>query len=275
MNDQKGAGPRSFALTGKVVVVTGATSGIGLATCRAALAAGAHLVAVGRRARPLDTVFGPAPRPSYPKVTETLGLSLDVREPDDMAEMAERTLDRFSRIDVLVASAGLLRSGRPTTVARLPVEEWDLVLDTNLRGVFLSNRAVLPAMLAQRQGTIVNLSSTSGRHGRAYDAPYCASKFGVIGISESLAEEVEPHGVKVHVLLPGPVDTDVWRQNRPLPQPPTMLSAERVANTVLYLISLPADTTITPFEVVPMASAETGSSPSRDEAPDRSGRNVV
>lgn len=235
---------RAGPLGGAVVVVTGATSGIGLATARAVLVAGGQLVAVGRR--PLRSVLGR----SCPGDATPLVLSLDVRKPADMAEMADRTLDRFGRIDVLVACAGLLRAGSPATVANLPVDEWDLVLDTNLRGVFLSNRAVLPAMLRQRQGTIVNLSSTSGRRGLAYDAAYCASKFGVIGFSESLAEEVRPHGIKVSVVLPGAVDTPLWEQNGPLPRPTAILPPERVADLVTYLVSLPEDTLVVQPTVV-------------------------
>jgi 3-oxoacyl-[acyl-carrier protein] reductase len=229
-------------LDGTVVVVTGATSGIGLATCAAALAAGARVVAVGRRPHPMAGDVGP---------DRLLALSLDVRQPEDMTAMAQRTLDAYGRIDVLVASAGLLRTGPPTTVERLPLQEWDTVLETNLRGVFLSNRAVLPTMLAQLSGTIINLSSTSGRKGLAYDAAYCASKFGVIGFSEALAEEVGSRGVKVQVVLPGPVDTPVWSQNGPLPPPSTMLAPERVADVVLRLLTLPGDMVVTPLEVVP------------------------
>jgi 3-oxoacyl-[acyl-carrier protein] reductase len=232
-----------IGLDGAVVVVTGATSGIGLATCEAALEAGARVVAVGRRPHPLA---GTA-RPDH-----LLPLALDVRRPEDMTTMAERTVAAFGRIDVLVASAGLLRTGPPTTVDRLPVEEWDTVLETNLRGVFLSNRAVLPTMLAQRSGLIVNLSSTSGRKGLAYDSAYCASKFGVIGFSEALAEEVGPRGIKVQVVLPGPVDTPVWEQNGSVPPPAAMLAPERVAEVVLRVAALPGDTLVSPLEVVPV-----------------------
>jgi NAD(P)-dependent dehydrogenase (short-subunit alcohol dehydrogenase family) len=225
---------------GGVFVVTGATSGIGLATCEAALAAGARVVAVGRRPHPLAGA------------DRLLALSLDVRHPQDMATMAEQTLAAFGRIDVLVASAGLLRTGPPTTVDKLPVEEWDTVIDTNLRGTFLSNRAVLPAMLAQRSGVIINLSSTSGRKGLAYDAAYCASKFAVIGLSEALADEVGPRGIKVQVVLPGPVDTPVWEQNGSLPPPAAMLSPQRVAEVVLRVATLPGDTVVGPLEVIPV-----------------------
>ena len=231
-------------LAGRVVVVTGASSGIGRETSRAARQAGAHVVAVSRHGVP-------APGPPVPHSPGWLALSLDVREPDDMAAMAAATLDRFGRIDVLVACAGVLRTGPPTTLARLTVEEWDTVVDTNLRGVFLSNRAVLPAMLHQHHGTIVNLSSTSGRRGLAYDAAYCASKFGVLGLTESLAEEVGPDGIRVHALLPGPVDTAVWEQNAPLPPPDAVIPPERIATVVLHLLTLPGDTTVDTLAVVP------------------------
>jgi NAD(P)-dependent dehydrogenase (short-subunit alcohol dehydrogenase family) len=159
-----------------------------------------------------------------------------------MEEMVRRTLDRYGRIDALVASAGILRGGNPRVVAEMPVAEWDLVLDTNLKGVFLSNRAVLPTMMKQRQGVIINLSSTSGRQGLAYDSAYCASKFGVIGFSEALAEEMRPHGVKVHVILPGAVDTPMWDQNGPILRPLEILPPERVSDLIVYMITLPDDT---------------------------------
>jgi NAD(P)-dependent dehydrogenase (short-subunit alcohol dehydrogenase family) len=224
---------------GAVAVVTGGGSGIGRAACLSLAERGARVVVVDRPGRAEATVSDLEARGS-----RGLGLSLDVRRPEDMATMAEQTLATFGRIDVLVASAGLLRAGPPATVDRLPVEEWDLVIETNLRGVFLSNRAVLPAMLAQHSGVIVNLSSTSGRKGLAYDSAYCASKFGVIGFSEALAEEVGPRGIKVQVVLPGPVDTALWDQNGPLPRPATILAPERVGDFIAFLVELPADTMV-------------------------------
>jgi 3-oxoacyl-[acyl-carrier protein] reductase len=225
---------------GRVAIVTGATSGIGRATCLRLAARGAGVVAVGRDPRRLGALAEEVEASGG----RALALSLDVRSETDMQAMAAQTLERFGRIDVLVASAGVLRGARPRVVADLPVAEWELVVETNLRGVFLSNRAVLAAMLEQRRGAIINLSSTSGRKGLAYDAAYCASKFGVIGFSESLAEEVRPHGIKVQVVLPGPVDTPMWEQNAPLPRPRDMLPSERVADLILYLLGLPDDTVL-------------------------------
>jgi 3-oxoacyl-[acyl-carrier protein] reductase len=126
-------------------------------------------------------------------------------------------------------------------MVELSTEEWDEVLDTNLKGVFLSNRAVLPTMIRQRKGNVINISSTSGRQGRAHDSAYCASKFGVIGLSEAVAEEVRQYGVRVQVVLPDAVDTPIWKQNGPV-RPEQALDAQRVADLILYLVNLPEDT---------------------------------
>ena len=183
------------------------------------------------------------------------GLALDVRSESDMEEMARQTIDRFGRIDILVASAGILRAKgcNPKLMVDVLAEEWDEVLNTNLTGVFLSNRAVLPTMIKQRKGSIVNISSISGRVGRAYDSAYCASKFGVIGLSEALAEEVRQYNIRVQVILPAAVDTSMWDQNGPIPRPPDLLPADRVAELIVYLITLPDDTmlinpVIAPFQ---------------------------
>jgi 3-oxoacyl-[acyl-carrier protein] reductase len=160
-----------------------------------------------------------------------------------MAQRASRTVERFGGIDTLVAAAGILRtSGEPRTVVDTSYEEWRAVVDVNLTGTFLSNRAVLAHMLKRGSGDIVNISSTTGRQGRAFDAPYAASKFGIIGLSESLAEEVGRRGVRVQTLLPDAVRTSLWDQSGTTAlKPPHMLSPDRVAEFVLYLITLPRD----------------------------------
>lgn len=232
-------------LQGQIAVVTGAGGGVGRATCEALAHAGASIVAVDldqQRVRQvceeLKSLEGRRGAQQF------LGLGLDVRRESDMQQMAEEALTHLGRIDILVAAAGILRAkGAPLRLlAHMPLHEWDEVLDTNLRGVFLSNRAVLPTMIRQKSGQIVNISSVSGRQGRAYDAAYCASKFAVIGLSESLAEEVRSDNIRVHVLLPDAVDTPMWNQNGPVPRPPVMLPATRVAEFIVYLLMLPEDT---------------------------------
>jgi NAD(P)-dependent dehydrogenase (short-subunit alcohol dehydrogenase family) len=175
---------------------------------------------------------------------QVIGSAVDVRCPDQVEKMKDEALGRFGRIDILVASAGILRAvpGKPQTLAETPVEAWDKVIETNLTGMFLTIRAVLPVMQKQRRGNIITLSSMSGRKGIAYDSAYCASKFGVIGLSESLAEEVRPYGIRVQAVLPEVVDTPILAQNGPIFRPQDMLSAERVADFIAYLLALPEDT---------------------------------
>ncbi len=174
---------------------------------------------------------------------DILSLSLSVCNESDMTEMASQTVARFGRIDNLVASAGILRPDKTLkTTLDMSLEEWQKVIQTNLTGTFLSDRAVLPTMIAQKQGDIINISSVSGRQGRAFDAAYCASKFGIIGLSESLAEEVSAYGIRVQTLLPDAVDTPLWEQNGPMGSKASFtLPPERVAECILSLLTLPRD----------------------------------
>ena len=168
----------------------------------------------------------------------------DLRPKNLTGKIAEAALERHARIDILIAGAGILRtSGTPQMVADTAFADWKRVLEVNLTGTFLSNRAVLPAMLAQKTGDIVNISSVSGKQGRAFDGAYAASKFGIVGLSESLAEEVQREGVRVQCLLPDAVDTGIWEQSGGIAlKPRLMLTPERVASFIAYLVTLPRDT---------------------------------
>jgi NAD(P)-dependent dehydrogenase (short-subunit alcohol dehydrogenase family) len=233
-------------LNDQVAIVTGGGGGIGRATCVALAQDGARLVVVDIDQNHVQATLnevqaqsGYTPTPDW-----IVGLVLDVRHEQDMEEMTRQTLSHFGRIDILVASAGILRpkGSGPRLVMEMSTAEWEEVLDINLKGVFLSNRAVLPTMISQRIGFIVNISSVSGRVGRAYDSAYCASKFGVIGLSEALAEEVRQYNIRVQVLLPDAVDTPLLAQSGPIPPPANVLSATRVADFIVYLLTLPEDT---------------------------------
>jgi NAD(P)-dependent dehydrogenase (short-subunit alcohol dehydrogenase family) len=182
-----------------------------------------------------------------------LPLTLNVRDEEDMETMAARTLEKFGQIDLLVHCAGILRvaGSGPRFLHQVSLEEWETVIDTNLKGTFLSNRAVLSAMIKQHSGQIINISSTSGLKGRAFDSVYCASKFGVIGLSESLAEEVRQYGIKVQVILPDAVDTPMWDQNGPVQAPKDSLPPERISSLIIFLISLPDDTVLSNLIINP------------------------
>jgi NAD(P)-dependent dehydrogenase (short-subunit alcohol dehydrogenase family) len=239
--------------SGRVAVVTGGGSGIGRSIAIGLARAGASVVVVGRTMERLEETAEAAHRHAA-EGARCLALTADVRNEEDMTATADRVIEEFERIDMLVTSAGILRAmgSGPKPVTKLTVEEWQEVLHTNLRGTFLSDRAVLPAMIRQKQGEILNLSSTSGLRGFAYDAPYCASKFGIIGMSEALREEVRRFGIRVQILLPGPVDTDIWAQNRPVPPPEMTLPVDRVTEMALYLLGLPRDATLVNPVIVPL-----------------------
>jgi 3-oxoacyl-[acyl-carrier protein] reductase len=226
----------------EVAVITGAGGGIGRATAVAFARRGMRLCLVEHDAGRLGDAEKAA-RDAANGSLEVLPMALDVTSEADMQAMAERTLETFGRIDVLVTAAGILRppGSGPKMVAETSIEEFDRVLAVNLRGTFLSTRAVLPAMLKARSGHIIHISSTSGLRGRAFDGAYCASKFAVRGFSEALMEEVGRSGVRVHTLLPDAVATPLWEQNGPVPAPADALPPERVADFITYLIELPED----------------------------------
>lgn len=233
-------------LDGRVVIITGAAGGIGSALARALAGRGARLVLLDRAAGPLAALAAELEGELAEGVpgVEVLPIVCDVCSEEEMAGMASRTLEVFGRIDALVTTAAILRAGSGMrTLAQTGFAEWRRIIDVNLTGVFLANRAVLPAMLAARRGDIINLSSTSGRQGRAFDGPYSASKAGIIGLSEALSEEVAREGIRVQTLLPDAVDTGLWDQaGGSALKPRHMLSPARVAEVIVYLLTLPRDT---------------------------------
>lgn len=229
-------------MTGRVAIVTGGASGIGRATCLELARRGAATVVVDISQEKIDQILAGLAESSG---VETLGLCLSVSDEAAMNEMAAATLDRFGRIDILVACAGILRGKgcSPHPMGDVTTQEWDEVIGTNLKGTFLSNRAVLASMIKNKAGQIINVSSTSGLKGRAFDSVYCASKFGIIGLTEALAEEVRYHNVRVQVVIPDAVATPLWEQNR-LPAPPDALPPERVAELIAFMLALPPDTVL-------------------------------
>ena len=238
----------------KVYIITGAGSGIGRACVKLLSTRSGKLVLVDFNQEALDSLVAELKQEANINDDDVLTLNLSVSSASDMSKMAAETTEHFGRIDCLIASAGILRlGGTLKMIADTSLEEWDAVIQTNLTGTFLSNQAVLPAMLEQKQGDIVNISSTSGRQGKPFDGPYSASKFGIIGLSESLAEEVSANGIRVQTVLPDAVETPLWDQNGPAAlKPVNTLPAERVAEFILILLDLPRDTYLPNPVIAPM-----------------------
>lgn len=202
----------------KVAIVTGGSSGIGQAIAIALARAGYGVTVVGTSRQRIDNTLCQIVQ--YSSQELVLGLELDVRQAADMEAMVEQTLAQFGRIDLLVTSAGLGKKSDsvrviPHPTASLPLEDWQEMIDVNLTGVFLSNRAVLSTMLAQGSGHIVNVCSSTTLHGlrgQPYAPAYCASKFGIVGLTESLDSEVAGSGIRVQAIFPGPVLTPLVAQ---------------------------------------------------------------
>lgn len=254
----------------KVAIVTGGSSGIGRALAIALARTGYGVTVVGTSHHRIDQTL--AQIAQYRSAEMTLGLSLDVRQATDMQAMVDQTLAQFGRLDLLVTSAGIgKKSGSdrviPYPTASLPLDEWQEVIEVNLTGVFLSNRAVLPTFLAQGQGHIINICSSTTLHGlrgQPYAPAYCASKFGVVGLTESLAAEVADSGLRVQAIFPGPVLTPLVAQTALLKRfHNRAISPEHFAHSVVALVDQPPDAIVIHPHLLPFLGERPESIPAR------------
>ena len=189
-------------LAGRVAVVTGGGRGIGLAIARALAEDGASVVVSGRDAGRLDA----AGKELEALGASSLAVAADVSRREDVDRLVEATRERFGRIDVLVNNAGITRD---QLLIRMKDDDWDQVLDTNLRGVFLMTRAVGKVMMRQKSGRIVNIGSAAGSMGNAGQVNYSAAKAGVIGLTKAAARELAHWNVLVNAVAPGLIETDM------------------------------------------------------------------
>src|SRR5437867_3290468 len=223
-------------LRDQVALVTGGSSGIGLAIAQALVNAGVRVVVVGRNRTRLRAAVGEllagaqGGSDERGATSRVLAVTADVSKPGDVRRAVQQTLARFGRIDVLVNNAGISGRGR---VEDLSERDWDRVLSVNLRGAFLCARAVLPSMKRQRRGYIVNISSLAGKTGMA---AYCASKFGLVGLSQSIGEEGAPWNIRATAICPAYVNTPMVR-GAPV-DPSRMIQPQDIAATVRYLLEL-------------------------------------
>jgi 3-oxoacyl-[acyl-carrier protein] reductase len=186
------------------VFITGGSRGIGYATARAFLARGARVAICGHDAARLVSAQRQLARHG-----EVLAVTADVRDPYALASGIDTIGAQLGPVDVLVNNAGVLWSGR---FAGQDFASMAAVIDTNVKGVLHATRAVLPQMLARGRGVIINVASGAGLSGFAGLAAYCASKFAVVGFTESLDLEVRERGIRVYAICPGSVQTDKLRQ---------------------------------------------------------------
>jgi NAD(P)-dependent dehydrogenase (short-subunit alcohol dehydrogenase family) len=189
-------------LANKICIVTGAGSGIGRASALLFAAEGARVVAA-------DLDESAAAATVAEMSTEGLARRVDVADEDETKALADDTAERFGRIDVLFNNAGIAGVG---DVEETSLELWERVMSVNARGVFLMSRAVVPQMIAQKYGSIINMSSAIAHTGLARRVSYAASKGAVLALTKSMQVDLAPHGVRVNALMPGTIMTPFVEQ---------------------------------------------------------------
>ena len=209
------------------VIITGSTRGIGFATAAEFLKNGDRVVVFCRhREHAAETKERLA---SFGHHENILALAGDVRIGRHVKSIAARSLKHFGRIDVLINNAGIA-AYKP--VEKTKEKEWDDIVDTNLKGTFLFIRQVLPVMKKQGSGVIINISSAQGVEGEANFSAYCASKFGVIGLTQAVADETRRSGIRVYAVLPWAVNTTLLAGSGLALDPSEVLAPEYVAGKI-------------------------------------------
>jgi NAD(P)-dependent dehydrogenase (short-subunit alcohol dehydrogenase family) len=186
-------------LANLVAIVTGGGDGIGRTIAERLAGDGADVVVVGRRPTPLEQTASAIRGLGR----HALAVVADVSQEDHVQKLVERTLQEMSRVDILINNAGIMGPTAPVTQLKRP--DWDEVLAINLTGAMLCAKAVLPGMVARRSGKIINIASVAGRQAYALRSPYAVSKWGMIGLTLTLAQEAGPSNIQVNVVCPGPV----------------------------------------------------------------------
>ncbi len=238
-------------LQGKVALITGASAGIGQACARSLGAAGAHLVLTARRGERLDALRQEIERDGQ-RVIHVLG---DAREERTAAETVKAATDAFGTVDILINNTGV---GNYKNLVDTSADDYDEMMDTNVRSTFLFTRHVVPVMLEKKQGTILMISSMAGIYGFAGEAVYCATKFAQVGFAQALDKELRSSGIKVGLICPGGVKTEFALgkgRTEEKVAASDMLESEDVADAVLLACTQSPQSRIIQIQMRTMAEA--------------------
>lgn len=220
-------------LKNRIAIITGGGRGIGRATALAFAQEGADVVLAART----DTEINAVAEEVKALGRRALPITTDIQHKADVDAMVAQTLEAFGKVDILVNNAGVAIHN---PIPNIREADWDLTMAVNLKGVFLATQAVFSHMCEQKHGHIVNVSSVSGKFGHLNGGAYCASKFAVVGFTETTNNEGRSHGVKASVVCPGPVDTKMRRDNHPDDVIEHLTLPEDVADLILFLVTQPA-----------------------------------
>jgi 3-oxoacyl-[acyl-carrier protein] reductase len=233
---------REKPLAGNVALITGGSGGIGLAIARRMGRMGARVSICGKNPSKLDRAAAELRAAGI----EVLAVQTDVTRADQIAALVQKTQQTFGPIDILVNNAGIGLFG---PFQEKSEADWDAVLDTNLKSVFLVSREAAPEMIRRKTGHIINISSLAGKNTFANGAIYCASKWGLMGLTGCLAEELRAYGIRVSVICPGSVATDFSGQSAK--DPSKTLQPEDVAHAVAALVTQAPGSFISEVQIRP------------------------
>ena len=217
------------SLAGKIAIVTGAGRGIGRAVASHLAECGCRIVLAARTLTQLEQVQ----QEIVTSGGEAIAIPGDLTRDDEIQRLVEETQQRLGPPDILINNAGW---GKRAPVVKVSPEDLDQTLQLNLRAPIILAQAFVPGMIEKGEGAVINIGSVSGKTGEANGAAYSASKFGLIGFTQSLYEEVREYGIKVAVILPGFVDTPLIPPNRQLDRS-KMIQPADVAHTVGYILN--------------------------------------
>jgi NAD(P)-dependent dehydrogenase (short-subunit alcohol dehydrogenase family) len=231
MDDEPSMNAPSHQLAGKVVMVTGSVGNLGLSTALELQKVGARTVLVDRSSERLQE--------HYPGLINSpdhfLAGGVDLANADSLLTTVKAAVSRFGRIDSLVNTVGAWRGGKPAHEAELA--DWDFLFGVNVRTTLLCCRAVIPQMLQQGRGMIVNVASRDGLQGSAGYSAYSASKSAVLRLTESMAAELKNSNINVNCIMPGTIDTPQNRKGIPNADFTKWVAPEAIAEVILFLIS--------------------------------------
>jgi 3-oxoacyl-[acyl-carrier protein] reductase len=231
-------------LKNKIAVITGAGKGIGKAAADLFLKEGASVVLNSRTKSDLD-LFAEEHKNFKSSVLTVTG---DIAEEKIIKQVVSKTIDKFGRIDILINNAGF---GKFDELVKTTTKDFDDIFNTNVRALYIISREFIPHMIKQKEGIIVNIASIAGKTGVPNGAIYSASKHAVMGLSRSLLLELRKHGIRVIAICPGSVSTEFFRDTQSGLIEHSMIKPEDIADTILYAVTLPPNSTVNEIEIRP------------------------